>query len=54
VPGRFANRSDGLLMIAMPDEDDVITLAGVADHFVMNLGHQRARRIDRFEVPLLR
>src|SRR6185437_14377128 len=43
-----------LRMPGMPDQDDIAPLARVALHFHVNLGHQRAGRIEYGQASFLR
>jgi hypothetical protein len=48
--GRLAAGADHLLMVLMPDQQDLVALAGVADRLGMHLGDERAGRVHRGQV----
>src|SRR5205085_9143084 len=51
--GRFARRSDYLLVPCVADQDDGVPLARVAARLRMDLRHERTGGIDRVERTLL-
>src|SRR6202162_2228270 len=50
--GRLSERADRLVMVLVPDQDDRVALPGVVDRFQVDLGHQRAGRVDRAQALL--
>ena len=49
--GRFAHRSDHLIVPGVADQQDRVSLLGKADGFQVDLGHQRASHVDRLQTP---
>ena len=49
VLGRLAGGADDLLVALVADEQDVVVVAGEADGLLVDLGHQRAGRVDGLE-----
>jgi hypothetical protein len=52
--GRLPHRSDDLFVPSVADEDDPVAVSGVAPRLDVHLGHQRAGRVDRVQLPLRR
>ncbi len=49
--GRLADRPDDLLVAGVADEDDRVAGGGVPLGLDVHLGHERARRVDRRQLP---
>ena len=52
--GGLAAGADDLLVALVADQEDVVVLVGVADGFLVDLGDQRAGRVDGGELAALR
>ena len=53
VVGRLAHRALDLLVAGVADQDDRVVLGGELQRLAVDLGHQRARRVDRLQLPAL-
>ena len=53
VVGRLAHRALDLLVAGVADQDDRVVLGGELQRLAVDLGHQRARRVDRAQLPAL-
>ena len=51
--GRLTQRAFDLVVVAVTDEDERIPLLGELDRLNMNLGHQRAGRVNHLQIPPL-
>ena len=50
--GRLARRADDLVVTGMPDKDHAVAGVGEAPHLNVHLRHERARGVDRCQVPV--
>ena len=50
---RFAHRPDRLIVLAMADEENLISLLGKSEDLEMDFGHQRAGCVDLDQAPAL-
>ena len=53
VVGRLAHRALDLLVAGVADQDDRVALGGELQRLAVDLGHQRARRVDRPQLAAL-
>ena len=44
-------RADDLLMVLVPDQQNLISLLRIPQRLKMHLGHERARRVNRRQIP---
>ena len=51
--GRLAHRALDLLVAGVADEDDRVALGGELDRLAVDLGHERAGRVDRLQAAAL-